>query len=212
MESALVGVFAMKQAFAFARNAILTMVVGFVATGCSSPGPRGVLPFGDWSGHGVLIYEDFKPVDDEADDTEPRSVYRRYPTRLSIHPAEIDGREVIKITIRSDRGDLPGLDDETHLLVALVEAKQVSDSTVLYRRVGELINPGPEASLGYNDAAPPAGASCTTLNGVTTFIIDYMDNFIDVIRFSGDGVEKCGTYFKEDEGFVHWVEKLVRTR
>ena len=201
----------MKQSYA-TRSVMLAIVGCSAAAGCASPGPRGVLPFGDWSGHGVLVYEDFRPADDQADQPEPRIIDRQYSTRLSIHPAELDDREVIKMTIHSDRGDLPDLNDETHLIVALVEAKRVSDSTVLYRRVGELLNPGPDEDLDFNDSAPPAGASCTTLNGVTTFIIDYMDNFIDVIRFSGDRVEKCGTYFNEDEGFVHWTEKLVRTR
>lgn len=202
----------MKQDYAAAKSVIPTIIVSCIAVGCTSPGPRGTLPFGDWSGHGVLVYEDFKPVEDEADRSEPRSVYRRYPTRLSIHPTELDGYEVIKMTIHSDRGDLPDLNDETHLIVALVKAKRVSEQTVLYRPVGLLLNPDSDEKLGFDDTAPPAGASCTTFNGVTTFIIDYMDNFIDVIRFSGDSVEKCGTYFKEGEGFVHWAETLTRTR
>lgn len=201
----------MKQSYA-TRNVMLAIVGCSAAAGCASPGPRGVLPFGDWSGHGVLVYEDFRPADDQADQPEPRSIDRQYSTSLSIRLADVDGRRVIEMTIQSDRGELPGLEDETHLIVALVEARRVSDSTVLYRPVGLLLNPGPNEKLGFNDTAPPVGASCTTLNDVTTFIIEYMDDFVDVIRFSGDSAEKNGTYFNKDEGFIHWTEKLVRTR
>jgi len=198
----------MKQRYGLSEGVILAIAVGCLGPGCAAPQAGGVLPFGDWSGHGLFVYENFKPAKDDADSSDPRSIHREYSTTLSIQPAELDGRDVIKMTIRSKRGELPDLMDETHLIVAMVEARRVSDSTVLYRSVAQQLNPEPGERLEFDDAAPPAGASCTTLDGVTTFIIEYMENFVDVFRFKGNRVEKRGTYFNKKEGFVHWTETL----
>jgi len=126
------------------------------------------------------------------------------------------GREIIEMEIRSQRGALPDLGEETHLKVALLKAKRVSDATVLYRLVGMASNfdPGPddELSLSFDDDAPPFGASCITRDGATVLQIHYMDNFVDTIRFQGDRVEKCGVYFDADEGLIHWCEYLRRRR
>ncbi len=182
-------------------------------SGCTAAGPRGEIPAGQWTGQGVLIYEHWKPADEKTEGPQPQSINRAYPTRMSIRPAQLDGREVIELEIRSERGPLPGMEGKaTHLKAALVKAKRVSDSMVLYRLVDLLVNPGADEALGFDDGAPPFGASCITVNGTTTVQIEYMDNFVDTVRFKGDHVEKSGVYFDIKEGLIHWVEHLTRSK
>ena len=187
-------------------------IVAFSA-GCAAPGPRGEIPFGTWSGRGVFVYEHWKPADKQAEREEPRSIHRTYPTRLNIRPGELNGHEIVELEIHSDRGPLPGMKEKaTHLKVALVKAKRVSESVVLYRLVGFLLDPAPDGVLRFDNNAPPFGASCATINGATTLQIDYMDNFADTFRFEGEQVEKTGVYFKKKEGLIHWVEHLTRCK
>ena len=186
-------------------------VVAF-STGCAAPGPRGEIPSGTWSGRGVFVYEHWKPAGGQADGVGLQSIHRTYPTSLSIRPGELNGHEIIEVEIRSDRGPLPAMKEKTtHLRAALIKAKRVSDSTVLYRLVGFLLNPAPGGSLHFDDNAPPFGASCTTMNGATTFQINYMDNFVDTFRFEGEHVRKSGVYSDKKEGLIHWVEHLTRS-
>ena len=196
------------------RATLLTFVVALFSAGCAATGGRGEIPLGQWSGEGVFVYEEWKSGGEQGSAPGRHSIHRSYPASLSIRPGVLEGREIIEMEIRSQRGALPDLGDETHLRIALVKAKRVSDSTVLYRPVGMASNfdPGPddELSLSFDDDSPPFGASCITMNGATVLQIHYMDNFVDTIRFQGDRVEKCGVYFDADEGLIHWCEHLRR--
>jgi hypothetical protein len=198
------------------RATLLILVTALVSAGCAATGPRGQIPLGHWSGEGVFVYEDWGSGGKQKGAPGQHSVHRSYPTSLSIRPGLLDGREIIEMEIRSRRGALPDLGDETHLKVALVEAKRVSESTVLYRSVGMASNfdPGPnnELPLSFDHNTPPLGASCIAMNGATVVQIHYMDDFVDTIRFQGDRVEKCGAYFDADEGLVHWCEHLRRRK
>ena len=183
---------------------------------CAAPGPRGEIPLGQWSGEGVFVYEEWGSGGEQGGAPGGRSIHRSYPASLSIRPGLLEGHEIIEMEIRSQRGGLPDLGDETHLKVALVQAKRVSDSTVLYRPVGLASNfepgLGDELSLSFDDDSPPFGASCISMNGTTVLQIRYTHNFVDTIRFQGDQVEKCGVYFDADEGLVHWCEHLFRRK
>jgi len=198
------------------RATLLMFVVALLSAGCAATGPRGEIPLGHWSGEGVFVYEEWGSGGEQGGAPGRHSIHRSYPTSLSIRPGLLEGHEIIEMEIRSQRGALPDLGDETHLKVALVKAKRVSDSTVLYRPVGMASNfePGPddELSLSFDDDSPPFGASCITMNGATVLQIHYMDNFVDTIRFQGDRVEKCGVYFDADQGLVHWCEHLLRRK
>lgn len=138
-----------------------------------------------------------------------RSIHRRYRTTLNIWTEALEDREFVLIEIRSRRGRLPMLEDESHLILALEEAKRVSPRTVLYRMVAFAFNPGPDYQLMLNDMAPPYSASCTTDDGVTVLQIHYMDNFSDTLRFEEDTVVKSGMYQPRD-ALVHWTERLER--
>jgi len=192
-------------------------LVVFLAAGCVAPGPRGELPVGCWSGAGSFVYETWpgaattQPVDASA---APQSLCREYKTVLCIRPARLEDRDVVELDIRSARGPLPGakdMDNETHIKAALVKAKRVSDSAVLYHVIALQYNPGPNEELKVDEKAPPFAASCLTVDGRTVFQIQYMKNFVDMFRFEGPRVEKTGVYFDPDGGLIHWVEMLRRS-
>lgn len=185
---------------------------GFAAvlTGCASPGRCGEIPFGEWSGHGEFVYEHWKEDGEKSEESEPQSIHRRYATSLSIRPGRLNDREIIELEIHSHRGTLPDLGDSTHLKVALLRAKRISDSMVLYRLVGLLLNSDADKTLRFDDNAPPFGASCITMDGTTILQIDYIGNFFDTFRFEDGRVEKTGTYFDKEEGLIHWSEQLTR--
>ncbi|MCH8806207.1 MAG: hypothetical protein IH986_08980 [Planctomycetes bacterium] len=171
--------------------------------GLSPSGPGGRLPLGQWEGEGSFVYEQWK-----GDDEGPKSIQRSYPTTLSLRKARLDGHDVIEMEIRSRHGGLPDMGEETYLLIALTEAKRVSEATVLYRVVAQRIEDSPSEALSFDDDAQPFQATCTTRDGVTVLQIPYTDNFVDTLRFEGDHVEKTGVFFHLDEGLIHWVERL----
>jgi hypothetical protein len=189
----------------------------FLAAGCVAPGPRGELPMGCWSGEGSFVYEtwpDTAATQPSEASAKPQSLCREYKTTLCIRPARLDGRDVVEMDIRSARGPFPGekdMGDETHIKAALVKAKRVSESTVLYRLIALEYNPGPSKKLKVDEKAPPFAASCLTHDGRTVFQIQYMKNFVDSFRFEGPRVEKTGAYFDPDGGMIHWVETLHRS-
>jgi hypothetical protein len=193
-------------------------LVALLASGCVAPGPRGEIPTGCWSGEGSFVYETWpgtpttKPFDAAA---TPQSLCREYKTTLYIGPGRIEGREAVMLDIRSARGSLPGTKDmgeETHIKAALVEAKRLSDSAVLYRIIALRYNPRPNEELKIDETASPAAASCLTVGGRTVLQIQYMKDFVDVFRFEGSGVEKTGSYFDPEGGMINWVESLSRSR
>jgi hypothetical protein len=112
--------------------------------------------------------------------------------------------------IRSARGSLPGLEslgNETHLRVALAEAKRLSDHCVLYSLVAFHLNPAPGEPLKSRADAPPFSASCMTAHGYTVLQIAYLDGFVDTFRFDGRHVEKSGT-FSVKQRLSQWTECL----
>jgi hypothetical protein len=178
-----------------------------------TPASQAGLPTGRWAGEGTFVYEEWKAGEGSPAATKPAGqdeISRSYPTTLSIRPGELGGHPVILMEIESDRGAIPDLGTKTLLKAALVEAKRVSATTVLYRLVGMVVNPDPNESLTFDEQAPPYAASATTNHGVTTFQIDYSNNFTDVFRFRGPELDKAGSYYREDEGLIHWTEHLVR--
>jgi len=186
-------------------------LVGLVlCMGCAAGGPKGEIPVGQWAGQGTFVYECWKPANADAKVARPQSIHRHYPTSLTIRPGRLAGREIIELQIHSERGPLPELGDKTHLKVALLKVKRVSDSATLYRLVGLLFNPKPNETLCFDDSAPPLAASCTTANGITILQIQYADNFIDILRFRGHHVEKSGLWFSQKDGMLHWREDLTR--
>jgi hypothetical protein len=189
-----------------------------LAPGCVAPGPRGELPIGCWSGQGAFVYETWpgsattKPFDSSA---TAQSVHREYKTTLCIQPGRIEGRDAIMLDILSARGGLPGtkdLGDETHIKAALVKAKRLSDSTVLYRFLALRYNPKSDEELQVDEAASPVGATCTTVGDRTFLQVQYMRDFFDVFRFEGAQVEKTGVLFNPDSGMITWVESLSKSR
>ena len=181
-----------------------------LTTGCTSFGTGGEIPFGTWSGEGVFVYENWKQDEENTVDPKPRSLSRRYPTSLTIRPGELDGHDVIELEILSKHGGMPDMDKETHLKVALVEAKRVSESMTLYRLVDFQSNPTSGNTLSFKEDGPPNAASCITSNVTTMFQIEYLESFIDTFRFHGRHVEKTGVYFNPKEGLVHWYEDLTK--
>jgi hypothetical protein len=201
-------------------SAILTtwfaLVAGVLAAGCVAPGPRGEIPLGEWTGRGEVIYESWEESDEDADDAnvegeEPRSIHRCYATELRIQPGRLEGHEVVEMEIRSHSGPLPGMEKETrHLRLALLKARRVSDSTVLYRLVDFQLDPDDDETFDFDDNAPPLAATCMVMHGATILQIDYLDNFVDTLRFQGNRVEKLGVYFDRENGLIHWAERLTR--
>ena len=150
------------------------------------------------------MYETWK-TDEGA---KPASIHRTYPTKLSIQPGELGGHKVLLLEIESDRGALPEMGEKTTLKVALMEAKRVSETTVLYRLVA--LGGNPNEALAFSDSAQPCAASCTSSAGVTVFVINYSVKFTDVYRFQGRELDKAGSIWDEKQGMVHWTEHLVR--
>jgi len=173
--------------------------------GCDTPGPQGMLPTGRWAGEGTFVYEHWK-----GEAASQASIHRQYPTTLSIQPGEVDGHIVLLLDVELDRGSLPDMGDKTVLKAALVEAKRVSDTTVLYRLVGLLANPKPSERLSFDEHTPPYAASCTTSAGATIFQIIHGEQAVDVYRFRGRELDKAGSFSDQKEGLIHWTEHLVR--
>lgn len=185
-----------------------------LSAGCSTTGRPGEIPLGQWSGSGTFVYERWKSNEGESGKDDHVSLTRDYSTTLTIKPGTLDGRDIIKMEILSKRGELDGLhiDDETHLIIALTEAKRISNSTVLYHMCGSLFNPGADEKLRSDDDVPPVSASCTFTGGVTVLQLQYDKNFVDTFRFHGRRVEKTGVWFDPDEGLIHWWEQLHARR
>lgn len=179
--------------------------------GCAAPDRRADVPLGTWVGNGEFVYESWEPTEG-GDASEPRSVQRGYPTRLKIRKSVLEGRDVIEVEILSERGPLPKLEDRTHLRAALREVKRPSDSLALYQVGGAQFNPGPDEALKPLDDAPPFAASACDTGDALVVQIQYAENFVDFLRFSGDRVEKHGTYFNPEKGIITWYEWLDRQR
>lgn len=202
--------FSFPPAVVLAATFLLTAVAGCITTG------RGDLPLGEWSGRGTFIYEEWAPGgpagqgEVPATAPSPVTISRDYETTLSLRPDKLDDLDIIRIEIRSLRGELPNLDDQTHLVGALVPGKRIGADARLYRAVALQYNPEPGEKLSVQDDAPPFIATCTTRGGTTTFRICYTENFVDVFRFEGAALEKDGLYFNDKRGLVHWTERLTR--
>lgn len=190
----------------FSRVILAVLLISALPTGCASFGTRGEIPFGTWSGEGVVVSERWKQDDD---DSESESISRRYPTTLTIQPIVLDGHDVIEMEIHSYHSDMPSTDD-VHIKAALVKAKRVSDVMTLYRLVDLQFNPTPENELHFEEDGPPYAVSCTTKDGTTIFQIVYRKNFVDAFRFRGRHLEKTGAYFDPKEQLVHWYEDLIK--
>ncbi|MCK6485581.1 MAG: hypothetical protein HUU22_01230 [Phycisphaerae bacterium] len=201
----------------FRRRRLLAATALFAATaiaGCAAPARRGEIPCGLWAGKGAFVYETWKaPAATQPGETgEPRptSVHRKYDTTLSIRPVVLDGQDAIEIEIVSDRGPLPDLGDRTHLKMALLHGKRISESTVLYRLADWQFNPEHDAVLNLRGDRPPRAAACTTRGDRTVLAIQYDENFVDIFRFQSNIVEKSGMFYSKDDGFIHWTERLRR--
>jgi len=197
-----------------ASATVAALVAAILPAGCAPANRHGDIPLGQWSGQGTFVYERWESKEGQSSEGDQASLTRDYSTTLIIKDGTLDGRNIIEIDIVSKRGALPGLHagDETHLVIALTEAKRVSDSTVLYRMLGALLNPGADEKLALADDGPPVSASCTTSGGVTVLQLQYHANFVDTFRFHGRRVEKSGLWFDPDEGLLHWWEQLHARR
>ncbi|MGE0479587.1 MAG: hypothetical protein AB7Q17_03845 [Phycisphaerae bacterium] len=193
-----------------ARIAALLAVSGALA-GCAAPARRADVPLGTWVGNGTFVYESWEKTE-SGEASEPRSVQRSYSTRLKIRSGALAGQDVIEVEILSERGPLPKLEDRTHLRAALREAKRPTDSLALYQVLGAQFNPGPDEALKPLDDAPPFAASACDAGDAMILQIQYAENFVDFFRFSGDRVEKYGTYFDPEKGMITWYEWLGRQR
>lgn len=191
---------------------IIPLLAMTLAGGCATTARPGEIPIGEWVGTGTFVYEYWKS-DDEAVNAG-RSVHREYSTSLVVRKGTLGGRETVELEIVSLRGSLPGLDnsDRSHLRAALVKAKRLSDSTVLYRMVASQFNPEPDDVLELEDDAPPVSATCMTKDGVTVLQMQYGTDWVDTFRFAGRRLEKTGTWCDEDTGLIHWQEHLERKR
>ncbi len=209
------------NAFTPSKPARLNLTALLLATGalsgCASGG-RGELPFGEWSGRGAYVYREWAEGGPAATNTTTApsamsnngTLTAEYDTWLKISPDKLGDTAIVKMEIRSKRTELPGMEDETHLVVALVPADQVTDNARLYRAIAMQLNPSADEPLRPADDAPPFIGTCMTRGDVTQFQIMYMEKFIDSIRFQGWNVEKCGVFHDPERGMVHWTERLTR--
>lgn len=188
------------------RVILAVLLVVTLGAGCASFGPPSEIPFGTWSGEGVVVSERWKQDDD---DSESESISRRYPTTLTIQPIVLEGHDVIEMEIHSYHSDMRSTDD-VHIKAALVKAKRVSDVITLYRLVDFKFNATPENDLHFKENGPPYAASCTSRDGTTILQIVYSENFVDTFRFQGRHLEKTGAFFDPKEQLVHWYEDLVK--
>ena len=190
--------------------AFSSLLVLLLTAGCATTGRPGEIPLGQWTGQGTFTYEHWSSGEGEDDQDDKVSLTRDYSTTLTIKNSTLDDRDILEVEILSKRGDLPGLHiaDESHLVLALVKAGRISDSTVLYRMIASQFNPGADDKLEIDDDAPPSSASCTTKGAVTVLQIQYDENFVDTFRFHGPRVEKTGFWFSPGQAFVHWFERL----
>jgi hypothetical protein len=187
------------------------LAVAALCVGCASTGPRDEIPLGRWAGEGTFVHECWK---DASRTTEVQDIHRSYPTTLDIRRGKLKGDEIVELEIRSKRGSLPDLGDETHLKVALVKTKRVSDTTVLYRMVGLLLNPDAGETYSSDELALASAARCTSVGAETVLQIQYTENFTDTYRFRGRHLEKSGIYLdaESNQRLVHWWEQLTRRK
>ena len=166
-------------------------VACLVLAGCAGT-PE--IPEGEWSGEGSFVFSR----------SDSEKISRDYATRLSIRSGEIDGREIIELEIVSERGPLPGVneDEMTHLKVALAE-----DAPGSYRLVGLLLNPGPDAKLTYNEEGRVA-ATCEKVGDDVVLRIEYAERITDTFRFTGRQLAKNGDLFDDKGNHVSWSERL----
>lgn len=168
-----------------------------------------MIPLGQWDGEGTFVYETWGSQEPATQPAEPSSLHRSYATHLTVRRVEAEGRRGVALDIRSERGALPDLGDETHLTVALLEAKRASEAAALYDMPDWHFNPGPDETLDLDKQGTPFAASCIKSGETTILRIRYDDNFCDTFRFRGDVLDKDGL-LHTDDGLIHWSEKLKR--
>ncbi len=165
-------------------------------------------------GEGAGSAEPASPPDESGTGGRPGravTIHRRYPTMLRIWEARLDHRDILMLDIRSRRGPLPGLGEETHMIIALQQTRHASAGTALYRVLGIAFNPEEGQLPTVNDMSPPCSATCTTQGDTTILQIRYLEDFVDVFRFEGPQLEKTGVY-QARGGLVHWTEQLRERR
>jgi hypothetical protein len=133
-------------------NRTLTVIVGFNLTilmaGCQAP--QLMIPIGEWHGQGTLVYS----AAPESDSNAPAELIRRqYQTSLLTSRRHVDGHPVVYMEILSKRGDLPDLEDQTHLKMILFDVDQddAGDDSHRYRIVDQLFNPDPDEELSWKE-------------------------------------------------------------
>jgi hypothetical protein len=176
-----------------------------------------LVPLGTWTGQGVFTYNewDARATNDNEDET-PGIIHRGYPTNLRIDRIDNEQTEFILVEILSKRGPLPGpapdMGEATHIILALAEAKTVSESAVLFYGIDATFNPGPVESLSLipPDESDEIIASCLRSGETVVLRLQYQENFCDTLRFRGNTVEKEGAYYDREEGIIHWSESLHR--
>lgn len=197
----------------FSKATLILLALALVIPGCVTPERAGLIPLGEWTGHGTFVFEEWASRQPgTTQPSYPTSVSRSYPTHLTIKRVESEGHEFIVLDILSERGPVADLGEATHLEAALAKAKVVSDSVVLYRVVDWEFNPRPDEKLGLKpfDQEPPYDASCIRLKDSTVLRIQYQDHFSDTLQFQGNCVEKEGVNYDEHAGIIHWSEVLHR--
>ncbi len=177
--------------------------------GCRAPQPE--VPFGQWSGQGTVAYVSWDTSDASDKKSGGTTIVRRYPTHLRIRPGKLEGREVIEMEILSERGPLPDLEERTHLQMALFESKRPSSQVTLYRLAGWQFNPDFDDPLKWDKHGTPLSASAIADDRGVTVLIQYMENYVDTLRFEGGAVHKFGVLSSEEGGIVHWSEVLGKT-
>lgn len=189
-----------RHAVMFGLGAAVILLVG-----CKAVEPT--IPFGTWRGAGVLDYTYTKQDEPNA---APQHFARTYETSLDIKPQVIDGHDVIGIDILSKRGELPELEDQTHLQAILADVGSDGENTQRYRIVDLLLNPDPDDELSWKEADHvPSAAALVDPHGLSLHL-QYGENFLDVLRFDGDTVTKNGAVYNKDGAIIHWAETLRR--
>jgi hypothetical protein len=197
-----------RRRFALALLSALLFTALFT-TGCQTISTE--VPLGNWSGSGTAVFVSWQDTDDTTPARPMQTDVQKYDTYLRISNDTLDDEPILRVEILSQRdyfAPVPKLDDHTHMIVALQPTQKPSPWVQLYRATDWQFNPKPGDKLSTSSDAPPVTASAIADKDGLTLQIQYLDNFVDTLRFTSAGVQKAGSLFDSKSGLVHWSEHL----
>lgn len=191
---------------------LTSLLLCALCAGCFERLPKiAMIPNGEWSGEGMFVAGKWV-AEGAADGPVVVTQHGEYDTQLLIESAEVDGEDGARVEITSERGRVDSLDgDRTHIVMFLKPEESLADENITIYKVakaGLSLNEDPP-DVDAVSAAEKTVATCMYNDGEIVLRVQYMDGWVDTIRFRNNLAFKDGT-LADKQQLIHWSERLKR--